>query len=237
MSDEVVETPFGKFLIDPADIIGSTTKAGTLWDGAGFLQPIAIEHGRLGERGTTILDVGANIGTFSVWLARQGAWRVVAVEPEPTTMRYLKANLDLNRDVCANVVIPVETAAYDRPCRMVLAAKIDPGNLGGTALIERQGGPIAAEPLDCCQHLWGDRLSLIKIDAQGCDGAALMGLQLTLRRHHPVIVFEWEADLAQAHGYTLKQVCAYLEAEGYHAPQLWPCYANNYLVLPAAGWR
>ncbi len=232
MPDEVVQTRFGKFLIAPEDLIGSTTKAGTLWDGPGFLQVIAKEHGRLGERGVTILDVGANIGTFSVWLASRRAWRVVAVEPVPETLRYLKANLDLNQATCADVVIPVETAAYHTTCRMALAAAPDRGNMGGTAVIPNRGGLIQAEPLDTYQHLWGDLLSLIKIDAQGCDFAALLGLEQTLLRHHPVIVFEWEAGLAQAHAHTLEMVGPWVQARGYQAPKAWPCYANNYLVLP-----
>lgn len=232
MPDEVVDTPFGKFLIDPQDIIGATTKAGTLWDGPGFLQPIAMEYGRLGQRGVTILDVGANIGTFSVWLAAHGAWRVIAVEPVPEVLQYLKANLDLNREICGNRIIPVETAAYDVHCRMGLAAPLDRGNLGGTALIPDVDGPIQAAPLDDYQHLWGKVVSLVKIDAQGCDFAVLKGLRETLMRHHPVVVFEWEAGLAWPHGHRLEQVGPWLEALGYEAPQAWPCYANNYLARP-----
>ncbi len=38
MTDEVVTTPFGKFLINPNDCVGTTLKAGTLWDGPGFLR-------------------------------------------------------------------------------------------------------------------------------------------------------------------------------------------------------
>lgn len=232
MPDEVISTPFGKFLIDPADIIGSTLKAGTLWDGPGFLQPIAVEFGRLGEVGTTILDVGANLGSFAVWLASRGAWRVIAVEPVPETLRYLKANLDLNQSVCGDHVIPLEIAAYDRPCQMKLAAPIDRGNLGGTALVKDPTGSIQATPLDMWQHVCGQKVSLIKIDAQGCDGRVLYGLEQLLQRDKPAIVFEWEADLAYVHGLSLEAVMRWLETRHY-AVAPWPCYANNYLAV----WR
>jgi FkbM family methyltransferase len=231
--DEVVDTPFGKFLIDPQDIIGSTLKAGTLWDGPGFLQPLADEYGELGTRGVTILDIGANIGSFSVWLARHGAWRVIAVEPIPETMRYLKANLDLNKDVCADRVIPLEVAAYSRDIPL-FAPPLDRGNIGGTAVnptTETLGGSrVQGHCLDHWSHLFGDRVSLIKVDAQGCDLAALMGLEATITRHHPAIVFEWEAGLAQAHGHILAQAVAYLARLGYFV-HTWPCYANNYLAV------
>lgn len=238
MSDEVVQTPFGKFLIAPEDLIGSTTKAGTLWDGPGFLQVIAKEHGRLGEAGTTILDVGANIGTFTVWLAAHGAWRVVAVEPVPEVMRYLKANLDLNQAVCAGTVITLEVAAYNRRTRLVIPA-LDRGNLGGTALQpgwegagtqNRQVNFAHAECLDHYRAFFGQRVSLIKIDAQGCDGRAIEGLQETILQDHPAIVFEWEAELARAHGDFLPEFLLRLTTWGY-ATWEWPSHPNNYLAL------
>lgn len=228
MPDEVVQTPFGAFLIAKGDLIGETLRAGTLWDGPGFLQVIAQEHGCLGDWGTTILDVGANIGSFSVWLAAHGAWRVVAVEPVPEVMRYLKANLDLNKATCADRVIPIEVAAYADTCRLGYPTR-DEGNLGGTALTPGRG-TVQAYPLDRFSWLCGRRVSLIKIDAQGCDGAAIVGLDQVIARDHPAIVFEWEADLAIPHGYTLMEVVRRLELEGYHVHE-WPSQPNNYLAV------
>jgi FkbM family methyltransferase len=235
MPDEVVQTPFGAFLIPRGDLIGETLRAGTLWDGPGFLQPIAREYGRLGEPGTTILDIGANLGAFSVWLATQGAWRVLAVEPVPETMRYLKANLDLNKDCCAGTVIPLGVAAYDR-FTMLAVGVLDPGNLGGTSLTPERDAAANAEvlvvaaPLDTARFMFGQRVSLIKVDAQGCDGAAIMGLQQTIRRDHPAVVFEWEPDLVGRHGHQLDDVRGFLHAVGYEVHE-WPSQPNNYLAV------
>lgn len=228
--EEVVTTPFGRFLVTRGELIGETLRAGTLWDGPGFLQPLAIEYAQLGTRGVTVIDVGANCGSFSIWLAAHGAWRVVAVEPVPEALRLLKANLDLNKPTCADRVIPVEVAAWHRRARLSLAAPIDPGNLGGTALVEDDpAGLIQGGPLDDLHALWIGGVSLIKIDAQGSDFAALQGLAQTIDLHHPTIVFEWEAGLAQVHGHTLPQVEQWLAARGYQLTP-WPCYANNYLA-------
>lgn len=232
MTEDVVTTPFGQFLIAKGDIIGETLRAGTLWDGPGFLEPIAFEYARLGEPGMTVLDVGANIGSFSVWLARHGAWRVLAVEPVPETMRYLKANLDLNKQWCSGHVIPLEVAAYDRLGLLTAPPQLDHGNLGGTALAFLADGTIPAFPLDRYAWLFGRQVSLIKIDAQGCDGAAIMGLSETIQTHHPAIVFEWEAGLALPHGYPLTAILGYLVAWGYEVHE-WPSHPNNYLAV----WR
>ncbi|MFG2586334.1 FkbM family methyltransferase [Streptomyces malaysiensis] len=65
------------------------------------------EYARFGLRigpDAVIVDVGANIGLFSLWAARQAdGVRVVAVEPNPDTLPYLQANLKLN-SVAADVV-------------------------------------------------------------------------------------------------------------------------------------
>lgn len=236
MADEVITTPFGKFLVNPVDCIGSTLKAGTLWDGPGFLQVIAKEYARFSEVGTTILDIGANVGSFSIYCASKGAWRVIAVEPIFQTMGYLKANLDLNQDTCADVVIPLEIAAYDQPATLWVD-EYDPSNMGGTALVTARVARIqpavvavAAEPLDCYAYLYGDRVSLIKVDAQGCDGAALFGLKATIHAHRPAIVFEWEADLARPHRICFGDVTDYLASEHYQIYP-WPSQPNNYLAV------
>lgn len=231
-AEEVVQTPFGAFLVTRGELIGETTRAGTLWDGPGFLEVIAKEHGRLGEAGVTILDVGANQGAFAIWLATRGAWRVVAVEPVPQVMQRLKANLDLNRQFTSDVVLPLQIAGYYRVQQLVLGA-LDPGNWGGTALLASTDGErsILGVPLDQFSWVFGSRVSLIKVDAQGCDGAVLSGLKDTLKRDRPVIVFEWEADLAKPHGYELVGTVTWLNSLGYDVHE-WPTHKNNYLALP-----
>jgi FkbM family methyltransferase len=236
---EVITTDFGRFLIDPGECVGSTLKAGTLWDGPGFLQVIAKEHARFGEEGISVLDVGAHIGSFTIWCASQGAWRVVAVEPVPSTVLQLKANLDLNKPTCADRVVVIETAAYSE--RAALAPKwLDPRNSGGTPLVKAPGnmadGWIPAVPLDEYRFLCGRRVSLIKIDAQGCDGAALQGLEQTIIQHQPVIVFEWEEDLAAAHPQTLHHTLSWFVGMQYQVHP-WPSQPNNYLAIPARVWR
>lgn len=242
MGDEVVDTRYGKFLINPNDCVGTTLKAGTLWDGPGFLMPIACEYGHLGEEGWTILDVGANIGSWTVWLARENAWRVVAVEPIPQTLLYLKANLDLNQPWTAPRVILLEVAAYDHRCRMQIAGSFNPDNLGATALVPSLAGPIQAAPLDDYVHVFGPKVGLIKIDTQGSDGKVLHGLQWTLAHYRPVVVFEWEAELAVRHtdagtlkdyekAEDLQDLIRWLKGQRYTVDP-WPAQPNNYLARP-----
>ena len=47
-------------------------------------------------RGAVIVDVGANIGAFSVYAARSGAKRVIAYEPSREAFETLKRNVERN---------------------------------------------------------------------------------------------------------------------------------------------
>lgn len=235
-TEEVVETSFGKFLVTRGDLIDETTRAGTLWDGPSFLQVIVKEHARFGVYGVTVLDVGAHHGAFSIWLAQAGAWRVIAVEPVPATMQRLKANLDLNQASCADVVIPIQVAAYGEADLLYIPPALDSGNTGGTTLTPQRGDQVAsgpgwaeAVPLDKYQWLFGRQVSLIKVDAQGCDGQAIKGLDATLRRDHPAVVFEWEEQLAKAHGLRLADVLGHLVSLGYETAE-WPSHPHNFLA-------
>lgn len=228
--DHIVGTDWGTFMVPEGDIIGETLKAGTLWDGPGFLQPLYREYCRYGEWGTTILDIGAHFGTHAVYHARKGAWRVIAVEPVEATYKYLMANLDLNKPTCAESVIPLCLAAYDGPARFT-APPIDHGNWGATTLTPDDAGAIKGYALDTHQYLFGQRVSFIKIDAQGCDGAAIAGLRQTIERDRPVIVFEWEESFAPAHRWTLGETIDILVQLGYTV-RPWPTHSWNFLALP-----
>jgi FkbM family methyltransferase len=229
MGDEVVTTPYGKFFVDPEDCIGGTLKAGTIWDGPGFLQVVLKDYTTVG---TTVIDIGANFGSFTVYCASKG-YKVIAVEPMPETLRYLRATLDLNQASCADKVILLPFAAYDNRCYLTNRDFV-PHNFGSPSLVPILLGEISNEqleaaPLDDYRMLFGT-VGLIKVDAQGCDAAALHGLSTTIRKQHPVIVFEWEEDMATPHGYTLEHTLAWLVELGYQVIQ-WPSHRSNYLAV------
>ncbi|WP_280473281.1 FkbM family methyltransferase [Nocardia asiatica] len=50
----------------------------------------------LTRKGGTVVDIGANIGAVAVYAASLGDVRVLAVEPEPDNLKYLRQNIDDN---------------------------------------------------------------------------------------------------------------------------------------------
>src|SRR4051794_34975198 len=89
-----VDTQVGSLLLHPADevITANLVKWG-VWEAAEtrFLSALLSE-------GDTFVDVGANVGYFSVLAARRigAGGTVVAVEPEPRNLELLRANLHRN---------------------------------------------------------------------------------------------------------------------------------------------
>lgn len=63
------------------------------------------------NRGGVVVDIGANIGSFSIYAANFGA-KVFAVEPEPHNLEYLKKNIDLNNMQDKIIVCPYGVSDY-----------------------------------------------------------------------------------------------------------------------------
>lgn len=158
--------------------------------------------------GVTFLDIGANIGLFSVLGALKGA-RVIAVEPQPINTRLILANARANQvsvelhpvaasDRHGYALMPVNEATSNAR----IAAGIDP--------LEAHVVPLA--PLDT---LINEPVDLLKIDVEGFEHKALMGGRQLLERCKPVIVTEYSPELQKAGGSTGKAYLDFLLGFGY----------------------
>lgn len=56
-----------------------------------------------------VIDVGANIGSFSLFAAKLGAKKVIAVEPEPHNVEILRSNVAENKNNVPDCEIIVDT--------------------------------------------------------------------------------------------------------------------------------
>jgi FkbM family methyltransferase len=138
------------------------------------------------EPGDVVLDVGANIGWYSLVLNRAAppGVDILAFEPDPDNFALLQANLAANS---ARGVTPIRAAAGPTANRERLY-RYDHGNAGRHSLLPIHGGESVDVDTVRLDDVWdqqgfGDRpLRLIKIDVEGYELAALSGAPRLLAR-------------------------------------------------------
>ncbi|MFK0117384.1 FkbM family methyltransferase [Streptomyces sp. NPDC090994] len=172
----VVEDRFGaRFAVDTTDLIQRYLYLFGVWEPhlTGWLRR------RLGP-GDTFVDVGANIGVFTVLASRLvgGTGRVVAVEASPAFHGHLLRNLRLNG--CANVRA-VNSAVADRRERLtfVLASS---HNMGANSIVPYDGpaeSVFETEAVPLTELLTDREVAgarVVKIDVEGAEGSVVRGL-------------------------------------------------------------
>ena len=133
----------------------------------------------------TFVDVGANIGVYSVVAAVRGA-RVWAFEPNDTARAMLTANLALNHVEARVTVLSCALADFNGPARFTTDLESsNPLEVG----LRAEGEVVEVRKLDTMVGP-GDRVTLMKVDAEGFDEAVLRGARGALERERPVVIAE-----------------------------------------------
>lgn len=167
-----------------------------------------------------VVDIGANVGYYSVMAARQlrraGSGKVFAFEPNPYAFRYLRRNTELN-NLENLLALPWAVADQSGQTKIYL----DPQGITIGSL--RPYRPQLTESLDV-QVVTLDsfmaqnpqsRIGLMKLDIEGAEMSAFLGGQETLRRDRPVILYEEREESYTAFGYSTSEVRAFLQDLGY----------------------
>ncbi len=144
--------------------------------------------------GMTVIDVGANLGYYTLLLgdAVGPSGHVIAVEPIPQTSELLKKTIDLNG-----------MAGW---VRLVAAAAARPGATNVAMYVpeyEPKNAAIVAAPLEGSIQVSAvsideltrglSRLDLVKIDAEGAEQIIIDGMQDTIERLRPNLLLEFNA--------------------------------------------
>ncbi len=220
-----VHTLHGSFVGWSGDHLTNVLETGQFWD-----EQIRASIDSADPAGTA-LDLGASIGWFSLYMARRFA-RTLAVEAHPDTYSLLVQNLEENH-VDPRLVQTLWGAAYDRPTTLRLVTDATFGFLlpadglddtpNASAIVftaDGEGVEVPAFPLDPwvlrqqADAGWPP-VSCIKVDCQGCDLRAMVGLDHTIRRDRPVVIFEFEGAASGAHGDTLQAYHDFFDALDY----------------------
>ena len=176
--------------------------------------------------GVTVLDVGANIGVFTItWARHMTGWgRIIAIEAQERIFQALAGNIAINNCFNARAIF----AAATRQCGEMLMPVPDyrvPSSFGSLELRQSPQTEAIGQPID--YHADGmqtiatvsvdslnlARLDLLKIDVEGMEIEVLQGALETIIRCHPILVIEHLKvdnaileDFLRTHGYTIYRV-------------------------------
>jgi FkbM family methyltransferase len=206
----VCETPSGKFiLLDAPDLVNRALIALGVWEPMTlelaklFLAPPFVAEGTAG----IVIDVGANLGAFTIPIARHlgPAWEIHAFEAQRLIYYQL----------CGNVVLNALEHVHNHHCALGEAAGLveipvpdfaADGNVGGVSLDPRVRAArlmhdtdfephkmetVEMRPLDA--FVLGN-VKLVKIDVEGMECEVLKGgLRTLVMSDFPPVLFEaWD---------------------------------------------
>lgn len=165
----------------------------------GVYEPFQIKVFRsLLESDMTVVDIGANIGLYTV-IAAKKAKKVFSFEPESENFILLNKNV---RENGFENVATFQKAVADT--EGVQEFFISNNNKGSHSLFippdTFEKGTVEITSLDT----WAaqndvDKVDLIKIDVQGAELLVLKGMKKILT-HHPTIVIEYDPDMLASSG-------------------------------------
>lgn len=139
--------------------------------------------------GSTILDIGANIGNHTVFFAKIcRAKRVYAFEPQRHVFETLVRNVKLND---ADEHVRCLNVGLGRVATRASLGTIDEANLGMTRLNLTVPGEVEIVALDdLLQREGNPEVGLIKIDVEGMEMEVLAGATNTLAQWGPMLYAE-----------------------------------------------
>jgi len=167
------------------------------------------------REGMTVMDVGANLGLYSLLISRAvgPSGKVYAFEPVPEIFARLKEHIALNN---ATNVIPVPIALSDEKGTAKMFVKG-----GGSSLFRHVSDEfvdVQVERLDDFVEREGiERVDAIKIDAEGAELKVIRGADKTIRRYKPILMVEIQAATLQAAGTTPEELFETIVGYGYNA--------------------
>ena len=189
---------------------------------------------QLAQRGGIMIDVGANLGYFSLlWAANCPINRVFAFEASPRNIPLLRQNVESNVLEDRITIVP-KAAGLDRGKASFDLGPSDQTGWGGITAASKSG-TVEVEVVRVDEKV-DDEITLLKIDIEGADTWALMGCERLLRaKSIREIWWEQNKPRMQALGIAENEAQDYLRSVGYEARPLSDPSADlvEWIAVPA----
>ncbi len=185
-----------------------------------FEPDIAAKFATFLKPGADVIDVGANIGFFTISAARTGA-RVLSIEPTDGAYRRLKANIDRNQ--VSNRVILFKGLASDHEHDATFfsvegleeyssMAPIDPHYISGH---EERVNVTPARTIDSLVKQHQLAPTLMKVDVEGAEKQVFEGASKTIETYRPVVISELSKSLLQRFSTQSEEIIEFFRSHGY----------------------
>lgn len=174
--------------------------------------------------GDWVIDVGANVGHYTLLLSRLVGpnGRVVAIEPIPQTFELLCSNA--RRSPHANISL-INIACSDAASSAGMAIPLRKSGLPNFYMAQiQEDAPLTVLCLPLDSLLLPSAVRLIKVDAEGHDAAVLRGAESLISRDRPTILVEGVAD----------ELTPWLVSRGYRRYEP-PSFSPNQLYVHDGG--
>jgi len=188
------------------------------------------------KKGMTCLDCGGNIGYYATMesnlVGKEG--RVIAIEPSPVNLNYLKKNLELQNQGNYEVYnlacgekdgeITFVVHKISNMCRVVRE--------GETESEEKKFIKIPVQKLDTfLADKKLERLDLLRMDIEGSELRLFEGAKETIKKFKPMI--QMELHPGHLGPENTKKLLEYLKSEGYE----FSTFMIGYLDTPLVGTK
>lgn len=161
---------------------GNTIESKILF-GSKVREEVELRHIKAKIGQGVFLDVGANIGYYSLMAARHGASRVVAFEPNPELAERFRLNVELNQ--FSDRIEVVEVALGEKKGTVNLM--LDDVDLGSSSIVSDVRGnraiPVDVAPLsEVLTKMDVTQIDVLKIDVEGMEDRILKRFFLTAEK-------------------------------------------------------
>lgn len=149
---------------------------------------------RVAKAGDRVIDIGANVGAYTVpFAARVGSTgQVLAYEPEQATRAYLEASLAAN-GLTNCIVRPYALSSVAGTAVMILGESSEFNALALEPADKEGGNGVAVEVTTLDQEMsemdWR-HVAIVKMDAEGAESRILAGGCGFFARYSPLVMFE-----------------------------------------------
>ena len=188
--------------------------------------------------GMTVLDIGANIGYFTLLMAQRvmAAGTIYAFEPNPRMIAQLEKNIALNKDLADGRIKIQDVALGDSEKETDFFVPVR-GAEGVGGLKDTKRAPVdqtvrvRVSTLDTWVKSKNiERIDFIKMDVEGGELDILRGAQNTLKIMRPTVLFEAVELNTAPYGYAVKDILDHISHYNYEIRPM-PC-GYNFLATP-----